>query len=112
MTDKELLSAYLVRPLGQSKTTLIAYGLPIGGNLVRLYNAVDKPLRVLSVNDLYTWAVSCDVCVEPPILSDNVRYTDEDIMAYNRLVEFDKMEDARRQADISKCLDRLRTMLH
>lgn len=110
MTDKELLSAYIVYPLGQSKTPLIAYALPISDTLLRLYNIAGIPLRIIAIQDLYTWALSCNVCVEPPILSDTIRYTEEDDIAYNRLLDYETMEDARRKADITRCINRLHSL--
>lgn len=108
MTDKELLSAYIVRPLTQSKTPIIAYALPIFQDVFELHKLNGAVIKTLSVSDLYAWALSNDLIVEAPVLSDKVTYNDSDEKAYNRLVMVDELK---RKAEIEFCMTRLKRLL-
>lgn len=108
MTDKQLLSAYIVRPLDQSKHPIIAYALPCGDNCVTLYRIDDEVMRTMAINDLYSWALCSNVVVEPPVLTSSNRYTAEDDNAYRELMELD---DSDRRAEIDMVMLRLRRLL-
>lgn len=108
MTDKQLLSAYIVRPLEQSKSPVIAYALPCGDNCVTLYGIDDRVMRTMALDDLYSWALCSNVIIEPPVLTTSNRYTQEDDKAYRELTE---LEDSRRHTEIDMVMLRLRRLL-
>lgn len=111
MTDKQLLSAYIVRPLEQAKSPIIAYALPCGDNCVTLYGIDDRIMRTMDLDHLYSWALCSNVVVEPPVLTASNRYTQEDDKAYRELTELDELEDSRRRAEIDMVMLRLRRLL-
>lgn len=108
ISDKELLSAYIIRPACQSQNPIIAYAFPLCDNLLRIVNLSGKELRIMSIPELYEWAISSNVAVESPITTKACPYVPEDEEAFNRLKN---LNERRRKEEIEVCLNRLKKLL-
>lgn len=109
MTDKELLSAFTISPPFQSKNPIIAYAVPLYGDVVQLRKINGQVIKVMTISDLYAWALSNDLSVDAPVLNEKVKYNDSDEKAYIRLME---AEEQKRKAEIEFCMARLKKLLN
>lgn len=108
ISDKELLSAYIIRPACQSQNPIIAYAFPLCNNLLRIVNLSGKELRIMAISELYEWAIASNVIVESPVTSKQCPYTDDDEEAYNAL---EALKERDRREEIEACMKRLRKLI-
>lgn len=108
LTDAMLLRSYVVRHGLYNKCTIIALAVPFVGDTVTLYAVANdgsiKPLRVMTVDDLYTWAIGQNLQVDSPI---NLSYTPEDDDAYKRLQAQEQAQEQARRKELSDALDKI-----